>query len=282
MARIDTLTNFLTDVADSIRSKTGKSETIACEDFDTEIESISGGGDDKNAYEVETIQEMNAISNPQEDSFCVINNIVENKLGLYQYNNNSWQPIKPILPTGYTQVNCINTTAGQYINTNVVATENTNAEYKISIGSFKQYGPHLLSGQSVIFPMIRTLSGSQFLCQVGSSVLAMKFSYVANKIYKFKCDGTNVYLDDVLKGTIERVEITDTAPLYIGTYAGDPSYNQYSSTLKIFYIKIYDNNTLVRYMIPCFRNSDSKVGMYDIINDVFYVNNGSGNFTYDI
>lgn len=41
MARVDTLTNFLTDVADSIRSKTGKSETIACEDFDTEIESIS-------------------------------------------------------------------------------------------------------------------------------------------------------------------------------------------------------------------------------------------------
>jgi len=45
MARTDTLTNFLTDVADSIRSKTGKSDAIACEDFDTEIESISGGGD---------------------------------------------------------------------------------------------------------------------------------------------------------------------------------------------------------------------------------------------
>lgn len=45
MARTDTLTNFLTDVADSIRNKTGKSDAIACEDFDTEIESISGGGD---------------------------------------------------------------------------------------------------------------------------------------------------------------------------------------------------------------------------------------------
>lgn len=42
MARIDNLTNFLTDVADSIRSKTGKTQSIACEDFDTEIESISG------------------------------------------------------------------------------------------------------------------------------------------------------------------------------------------------------------------------------------------------
>ena len=50
MARIDTLTNFLTDVADSIRSKTGKSDAIACEDFDTEIESISGGGADISEY----------------------------------------------------------------------------------------------------------------------------------------------------------------------------------------------------------------------------------------
>ncbi len=44
MARINNLTNFLTDVANAIRSKTGKSETIACEDFDTEIESIESGG----------------------------------------------------------------------------------------------------------------------------------------------------------------------------------------------------------------------------------------------
>ncbi len=47
MARIDTLTNFFTDVADSIRSKTGKTDPIPCEDFDTEIESIETGGGDE-------------------------------------------------------------------------------------------------------------------------------------------------------------------------------------------------------------------------------------------
>lgn len=47
MARIDNLNNFLTDVADAIRTKTGSSDTISAEDFDTEIENIpSGGGDD--------------------------------------------------------------------------------------------------------------------------------------------------------------------------------------------------------------------------------------------
>ena len=41
MARINNLVNFLTDIANAIRGKTGKSETIQPEDMDTEIASIS-------------------------------------------------------------------------------------------------------------------------------------------------------------------------------------------------------------------------------------------------
>ena len=51
MARIDTLNNFLTDVADAIREKKGTTEEIPAANFDTEIESIpSGGGVDINDY----------------------------------------------------------------------------------------------------------------------------------------------------------------------------------------------------------------------------------------
>jgi len=47
MARTDTLTHFLTDVADAIRTKTGSSAAISAANFDTEIESIpSGSGHD--------------------------------------------------------------------------------------------------------------------------------------------------------------------------------------------------------------------------------------------
>ena len=44
MARIDTLGNFLTDVATAIRNKKGTADTIAASDFDTEIDSIETGG----------------------------------------------------------------------------------------------------------------------------------------------------------------------------------------------------------------------------------------------
>lgn len=51
MARIDTLGNFLTDVAAAIKDKTGKTDTITPANFDTEISSIEGGGTSENLTE---------------------------------------------------------------------------------------------------------------------------------------------------------------------------------------------------------------------------------------
>lgn len=44
MARTNNLTNFLTDVADAIRTKTGESGTIQASSFDTAISNIPSGG----------------------------------------------------------------------------------------------------------------------------------------------------------------------------------------------------------------------------------------------
>lgn len=43
MARIDNLTNFLTDIANAIRNKKGTEAPIAASDFDTEIQNIQSG-----------------------------------------------------------------------------------------------------------------------------------------------------------------------------------------------------------------------------------------------
>ena len=45
MARTNTLGNFLTDVAEAIRTKKGTSETIQASNFDTEIANLPSGGD---------------------------------------------------------------------------------------------------------------------------------------------------------------------------------------------------------------------------------------------
>lgn len=50
MARIDTLGNFLTDVAEAIREKEGTTETIPASEFDTRISNLSGGGSSGGKY----------------------------------------------------------------------------------------------------------------------------------------------------------------------------------------------------------------------------------------
>lgn len=54
MARVDNLTNFLTDVANSIREKKGTTDQIPASSFDTEISSIQSGSSSTNDYFYET------------------------------------------------------------------------------------------------------------------------------------------------------------------------------------------------------------------------------------
>ena len=48
--------------------------------------------------------------------------------------------------------------------------------------------------------------------------------------------------------------------------------------MKLYYMEIYDNGTLVRYFVPCVRESDGEIGLYDIVNQKFYANEGEGSF----
>ena len=47
---------------------------------------------------------------------------------------------------------------------------------------------------------------------------------------------------------------------------------------RIYYFKLYVNNTLVFDMVPVRRNSDGVLGMYDIVTGTFFTNVGTGSF----
>lgn len=49
---------------------------------------------------------------------------------------------------------------------------------------------------------------------------------------------------------------------------------------RIYEFNISENATAVRDFVPCIRNSDNKPGLYDRANNVFYTNQGSGEFKY--
>jgi hypothetical protein len=51
------------------------------------------------------------------------------------------------------------------------------------------------------------------------------------------------------------------------------------SSCKIKYRKIYIDEVLQRDFVPCYRKSDSVIWMYDLVNNQFYTNSWTGIFT---
>ena len=50
------------------------------------------------------------------------------------------------------------------------------------------------------------------------------------------------------------------------------------SSMRLYKLKMWTDDILVRDFIPCYRKSDNVVGMYDLVNGKFYTNEGTGEF----
>lgn len=74
--------------------------------------------------------------------------------------------------------------------------------------------------------------------------------------------------------------LTANLLIFAGRATGSSGNNvNYYSSARLYSFKIYNNTVLIRDFVPVERLSDSKVGLYDLINDQFYTNSGTGNFT---
>ena len=85
----------------------------------------------------------------------------------------------------------------------------------------------------------------------------------------------HMYIDGVDKGSFSVTLSETTGNVYIGSYGGN-----YFFQGKVFSCRLYDgDNNLIRNFIPAKRKSDNVLGLYDLVNRVFYTNSGSGSFT---
>jgi len=49
--------------------------------------------------------------------------------------------------------------------------------------------------------------------------------------------------------------------------------------MRLYSFAAYQNGVKINLLVPCYRKSDSVIGLYDLINETFYTNAGSGSFT---
>lgn len=193
------------------------------------------------------------------------------------------QKQKFYLPDEYTQLNYIESTGTQYIDTGYKANQKTEYEVEFS------YSEMISSSNGFILGS-RISSNSENIsltCDSGTIYIGRGNKYTGatattnvNQTYSIKVTENNTTRDGTIISQIanEFGNSSGSNNVYLFTCNQNGSNVRYFKG-KIYSCKIWDNGESVREFIPCKRNSDNLVGMYDTVNNVFYPNAGSGSFT---
>jgi hypothetical protein len=174
----------------------------------------------------------------------------------------------------------IQSSAAQYINTEVVPNGTTIAEIKYSVQEIMNVGPHMLSSENWFTAFPRELDGDGvkvFAVSVGAGFTFLDAKSIENEIYTVKTiPGEAVIINGVTYPIGEAVT-EDTKPVYMFTYGGSPSSTYYLAKAKVFSCKIWEGDTLIRDFVPV-KLDIGFCGMLDRVKQRFYCNIGTSEF----
>lgn len=188
-----------------------------------------------------------------------------------------------ILPSGYTQVDYITSDGNSYIDTGKALGYNFKIETKFI------YNQQSSNEQ----PIVSTW---------GNNSYAWFNLYIAsNNQLRFYAAGNHMTANPTLTiGNINTVSYSRNDNEWVGTLNGEEvtfsttltasnpttlkilarGDNTLGSYVSIYRLKLFENNILTMDLVPCYRNSDNVIGLYDIVNNQFLTNAGTGTFTY--
>ena len=178
---------------------------------------------------------------------------------------------KANIPSEYEEVEYIESTGTQYIDTNYTPVQGDDLEFKnVTINTFNGalFSAGIESYQLILLGLGSVCYYKYF--QTGNAV-ASSFSTITNG--NIKVLNGNLYINNVLKAEADYGGAVDTT-LNIFRRANNTS----NLIGKIGEIIISNNGIIKRDFIPCYRKSDNVAGLYDLVNNTFYTNQGTGNF----
>lgn len=166
-------------------------------------------------------------------------------------------------PVSYTELNYIQSTGTQYIDTGITMnkTDNVIIEQKCAISNDRYAGCN---------------GYTQWTGDITNNV-----DSVVKVVYTSTNNTETIYVDGVQK-TSNLWDNYNGSNVKIGIFKlGEEGNTWHESSAQVgilYYCKIYKNNKLVRDFVPAQRDEDSVVGLYDKVSKMFFVNNGTGNF----
>lgn len=195
--------------------------------------------------------------------------------------------VKSRLPEGYTEVEYIESSGTQYINTGI----KPNATTKLSMDI-----EPLTSGSSTKKYFFRSAyiptSGSRYVFNIAwdtSGISASMGSYGIVSYTTINNDTTPrrifLQMDATNKtATADDVTVNFTSNAYrssmgnINLLTSNTFSSSYTLSAKLYSCEIHNNGELMRDFVPCI-SPNGIVGMYDLATNAFYSNAGTGTFT---
>lgn len=190
------------------------------------------------------------------------------------------------LPDTYQQVEYIESTGTQYIDTGYIP-DNING-YKIEC----EVCPTELSNRYCILSGYNaTNSISLEITQQNTARAYFYYESASslNKIFGTITSNKNTLIIEYLNGRFTRTVNGETSSETINLLGTANEsmymfvdrqlrYSTFYKPLKMYKCKLYNNNYLIRDFVPCYRKSDNEVGLYDLVSNTFFTNSGTGTF----
>lgn len=176
------------------------------------------------------------------------------------------------LPIGYKQLEYIQSSGTQWIDTGFKPNQNTKVEMKVSTTEGTSSSvPYLFGAQDSNNYFVAT-----WVLGFGSDLVTSGINLYDGVAHDVKVENGVLYKDGtaIAHGQASTFNIS----VSIGLFAVHST--RVSDTFgvcKVYSCKIYNNGVLVRDFIPC-KNADGVVGLWDDVNSSFYSNAGSGTF----
>lgn len=193
----------------------------------------------------------------------------------------------PLLPPEYQQVEYLESTGTQYINTNIqnnvqfdyyvklcftgYTTANDNSNYIFGVWGYDNrrfVAINITSGQLSI--------GYSTGFSSGGNITLNTIHEISGNLHS---GSQTLHLDGVQKITMTNSgNITPVKNILFLAANSVNSIVDYSKA-KVYRFTLTYNGTAILDFIPCYRKSDSKPGMYDLVTDTFFTNAGTGEFS---
>lgn len=201
-----------------------------------------------------------------------------------------------LLADEYQEVEYIESTGSQYINTGVLS-DNNNLKFEIKyamtalpdikkyVGIFGAYNSESANATRLIYYGGKSEGGEKVYSYFNSLASAANSDSTPrsiNTIYTETLErngNTITYTSNAFTGVREKQNLA-SGTSYSGNIAifSQNVSGSIPASMKLYYFKIYDNGTMIRNFVPCYHVNDKEIGLYDAVNKTFYTKNGTAPF----